>query len=79
MADILKRYRSESTLRVVNDKEVITYHHAHLLPKEKDYPPASLSFDLVKKALVHEYTLRFNKLRKMGGYIDTVAAPPLIP
>lgn len=78
-ADILKRYRSESTLRVVNNKEVITYHHAYLLPQEKDYPPAPLSFDLVKKAFVHEYTLRSNKFRKMGGYIDTVAAPPLIP
>lgn len=77
--DILKRYRSESTLKVVNGKEVITPHSAYLLPDEKDYPPAPLSFDLVKKAFIHEYTLRFNKFKAMGGYVDTVATPPLIP
>jgi hypothetical protein len=78
-ADILKRYRSESTLKIVNDKEVITPHRAYLLSGEEDYPPAPLSFDLVKRAFVHEYNMRFNKFKASGGYIDTVAAPPLIP
>lgn len=78
-ADILKRYRSESTLRVVNEKEVITYHHAYLLPQEKNYPPAPLSFELVKKAFVHEYDLRFKAFKARGGYIENVAPPPLIP
>ncbi|MGH2645224.1 MAG: hypothetical protein ACRDE2_14820, partial [Chitinophagaceae bacterium] len=77
--DILKRYRSESTLKVVNNKEGITLHSAYLLPSEKDYPPAPLSFDLVKKAFIHEYTIKFNKFKAEGGYIDTVAAPLLIP
>lgn len=78
-ADILKRYRSESTLKIVNNKEVITPHKAYLLPEEKNYPPAPLSFDLVKKAFVHEYGIRFNKFKSMGGQVDTVAAPQLLP
>ena len=78
-ADILKRYRSESTLKIVNDKEVITPHSAYLLSQEKNYPPAPLSFDLVKKAFVHEYSIRFKAFKAGGGYVDTVAAAQLIP
>ncbi|HUZ61000.1 MAG TPA: hypothetical protein VMU83_19660 [Hanamia sp.] len=77
-ADILKRYRSESTLKIVSKKEVITPHSAYLFPGEKNYPPAPLSFDLVKKAFVHEYR-RYKKFKSLGGQVDVVAAPPLAP
>lgn len=76
--DILTRYRSESTLRIVGNKEVITPQNAYLLPNEENYPPAPLSFDLVKKAFVHEYRLRFNKFKAAGGQTDTVTAPVLV-
>jgi hypothetical protein len=78
-ADLLKRYRAESVLQVVDHKERITPGHAYLRPDEKNYPPAPLSFDLVKKAFVHEYVIRFNEMKAGGVQVDTVAAPPLIP
>ncbi|MEO7049596.1 MAG: hypothetical protein ABI091_30110, partial [Ferruginibacter sp.] len=78
-ADILKRYRSESTLKIVNNQEVITPHSAYLLAEEKNYSPAPLSFDLVKKAFVHEYNIKYEKFIKMGGEAGMVAAPPLLP
>lgn len=77
--DILKRYRSESTLTIVKNKEVITPHNPYLLREEKNYPPEPLSFDLVKKAFMHEYRMRFKAFKDSGGRIDTLAAPPLIP
>jgi len=77
--DLLERYRSESVLKIVNDKEVITPGSAYLLPEEKGYIHAPLSFDLVKKAFTHEYTHRYNVFKNQGGKVDTVAAPPLIP
>lgn len=76
--DILERYRSESTLKIVNNKEVITPHSKYLFPDEKNYPPAPLSFDLVKKAFVHEYRIRYKKFKSLGGQVDSVAAPPLV-
>lgn len=76
--DLLERYRSESTLKIVNNKEVITAHSAYILPDEKNYPPAPLSFDLVEKAFVHEYRIRYKKFKSLGGQVDAVAAPPLV-
>src|SRR6185312_3402048 len=77
--DLLKRYRSEFVLQVVNGKEVIKPGSAYLLPEEKGYINAPLSFDLVKKAFTHEYAHRYYVFRKQGGKADMVAAPPLIP
>jgi len=77
--DLLERYRSESVLKIVNDKEVITPVSPYLLPGEKDYPSAPLSFDFVKKAFIYEYTNKYNLFKNAGGKIDKVAAPPLIP
>ena len=76
--DLLERYRSESVLKIVNDKEVITPGSAYLLPEEKGYIHAPLSFDLVKKGFINEYTQRYNVFRDHRGKVDTVAAPPLI-
>lgn len=78
-ADLLKRYRSESSLRIVKDEEVITPGNAYLLPGEKNSINASLSFDLVKKAFTHEYSHRYKLFKSEGGKIDTVIAPPLLP
>ncbi|MGF7229805.1 hypothetical protein [Arachidicoccus sp.] len=77
--DILKRYRSESTLRIVNGQEVIQYHEPYVLPEEKNYPPVPLSFDLVKKAFVREYSNRLKSFVERDGYVDSMPAPPLIP
>ncbi|MDP4130280.1 MAG: hypothetical protein Q8939_08970 [Bacteroidota bacterium] len=78
-ADLLKRYRSESVLQVVDHKEKITPGRAYLRPDERNHSPAPLSFDLVKKAFVHEYANRFKEMKAAGVQVDTVAAPPLIP
>lgn len=74
-AELLKRYRSESTLKIADDKEVIAPHSAYLLPGEKNHAPAPLSFELVRRAFVHEYALRFRAFRATGETIDTVEAP----
>lgn len=77
-ADILERYRSESTLSIADEKEVITAQQAYLSPAEQHYPPAPLSFELVKKAFVHEYSRRYEAFKAKGGHIDTLKAPPLL-
>ncbi len=77
-ADLLKRYRSESVLTIAGDSEVIRPGRPFLLPGEQNYPPAPLSFALVRKAFVHEYHRRYQAFRQRGGQADTLAAPPLV-
>ncbi len=66
-------------MQIVDHKVRITLGRAYRLPDEKNYPLATLSFDLLKKDSIYEYGVRFNEMKVEGVRMDAVADPPLIP
>ncbi len=68
---LLMKYRGESTLSVVDKKEKIEAHQPLLLPSEKKLNAGELlSFELVKKAFVHEYNRKARQFVEKGGKLE---------
>ncbi len=78
--DLLITYREENGLkwRGVEEAEIIPSSKGFLLEDEKGYPSEPLSFGLVKKAFVKEYTRRFDDYRKAGKLPMDILPPPLV-
>ena len=75
--DILLSYREENGLnwRGLTDAEIIPGGKGFLLEDEKNYSNELLSFDLVKKAFIKEYTRRFDEYKQAGKRPLTISAP----
>jgi len=76
--DILKSYRSEYDF-VVKDGNYDPSRAGKpfLLDDEKTHPAEPLSFDLVRRTFLKEYTRRFEEYTKHGGTPYPVEPPPL--
>jgi len=76
---ILEGYRSEFDFIVKDDDyDPARAGKPFLLDDEKNHPPEPLSFDLVRRAFVKEYSRRFKTYVGEGGRPYPVAAPALL-
>ncbi len=77
--EILKGYRSEFGFIVTDGNyDPKRAGKPFLLEDEKDHPAEPMSFDLVRKAFLKEYTRRFNQYVAEGGKPYPVEPPPLM-
>ena len=77
--DILKAYRSEFDFIVKDgDYDPERASTPFLLADEEVVPPEPLSFDLVRRAFLKEYTRRYTEYRHAGGIPYPVTPPRLL-
>jgi hypothetical protein len=77
--DILKGYRGEFDFIVKDGNyDPAGAGKPFLLTDEKNHPAEPLSFDLVRRAFVKEYSRRFTAYKARGGKPYPVEPPPLL-
>lgn len=76
--DILAGYRGEYGHVRDGNYSAAKPGETFLLADEKDHAPEPLSFDLVRRAFLAEYSRRFAEYRKAGGKPHPVEPPPLL-
>jgi len=77
--DTLRGYRSEYDFIVKDGNyDPALAGKPFLLADEKEHPAEPLSFDLVRRAFLREYSRRFGEYTKQGGRPYPVEPPPLM-
>ncbi len=77
--ELLKQYRGESTLRIEDKKEKIDSGTSFISESEKTMNYTQpLSFELTRKAFVHDYNRRAKEFVKNGGKLEETHAQQLI-
>jgi len=77
--ELLKNYRSEYSFVVKDGNyDPARADRPFLLGDEESEPPAILSFDLVRRAFLKEYSRRFSEYVAAGGKPYSAQPPPLL-
>jgi hypothetical protein len=76
--NLLKFYRSEYPFVKGGDYTKATPMQPFLMDDEKDMPPEPMSFELVKKAFLKEFSRRFDEYTSKGGEPYKVLAPEML-